>query len=355
MQRRIETRYLDEVADSLDDAVQRCTRAKAERRALSVGVVANAAVAVPRLLDQGFPADIVTDQTSAHDPLSYVPADLTIEAMDELRRTDPDELIRRSRASMAVHCEAMVGFLDAGSEVFDYGNSLRAEALLGGFERAFDYPGFLPAYIRPLFCEGKGPFRWVALSGDPADIAVTDQAVLEEFPDDEGLARWIHLAAERVAFQGLPARICWLGYGDRHRLGLRFNELVRTGRVSAPIVIGRDHLDSGSVASPYRETEAMADGSDAIADWPLLNALVNTASGATWVSHPPRRRSGDRALHPRRHGVRRRRHRPGRPEAGARAHRRSRHGRDPPRRCRLPAGAGRRRRAGRAPAHAGRA
>ena len=284
VQRRIETRYLDEVADSLDDAVQRCTRAKAERRALSVGVVANAAVAVPRLLDQGFPADIVTDQTSAHDPLSYVPADLTIEAMDELRRTDPDELIRRSRASMAVHCEAMVGFLDAGSEVFDYGNSLRAEALLGGFQRAFDYPGFLPAYIRPLFCEGKGPFRWVALSGDPADIAVTDQAVLEEFPDDEGLARWIHLAAERVAFQGLPARICWLGYGDRHRLGLRFNELVRTGRVSAPIVIGRDHLDSGSVASPYRETEAMADGSDAIADWPLLNALVNTASGATWVS-----------------------------------------------------------------------
>ena len=284
VQRRLETRYLDEVADSLDDAVERCTRAKAERRALSVGVVANAAVAVPRLLELGFPADIVTDQTSAHDPLSYVPADLTPDAVEELRRANPDELIRRARASMAVHCEAMVGFMDAGGEVFDYGNSLRAEALLGGFERAFDYPGFLPAYIRPLFCEGKGPFRWVALSGDPADIAVTDQAVLDEFPDDEGLARWIRMAGERVAFQGLPARICWLGYGERHRLGLRFNELVRTGKVSAPIVIGRDHLDSGSVASPYRETEAMADGSDAIADWPLLNALVNTASGATWVS-----------------------------------------------------------------------
>jgi len=284
VQRRIETRYLDEVADSLEDAIERSVRAKAERRAVSIGVVANAADAVPRLLELGFPADIVTDQTSAHDPLSYVPADLTAEAVEELRRSNPEELIRRARASMAAHCEAMVGFQDAGSEVFDYGNSLRAEAVLGGFDRAFDYPGFLPAYIRPLFCEGKGPFRWVALSGDPADIAVTDQAVLDEFPDDEDLARWIHLAGERVAFQGLPARICWLGYGERQRLGLRFNELVRTGKVSAPIVIGRDHLDSGSVASPYRETEAMADGSDAIADWPLLNALVNTASGATWVS-----------------------------------------------------------------------
>ena len=284
VQRRIETRYLDEVADSLEDAIERSVRAKAERRAVSIGVVANAAEAVPRLLELGFPADIVTDQTSAHDPLSYVPADLTAEAVEELRRSNPEELIRRSRASMAAHCQAMVGFQDAGSEVFDYGNSLRAEAVLGGFDRAFDYPGFLPAYIRPLFCEGKGPFRWVALSGDPSDIAVTDQAVLDEFPDDEDLARWIHLAGERVAFQGLPARICWLGYGERQRLGLRFNELVRTGKVSAPIVIGRDHLDSGSVASPYRETEAMADGSDAIADWPLLNALVNTASGATWVS-----------------------------------------------------------------------
>jgi urocanate hydratase len=282
--RRVETRYLDEVADSLADAVARCTRARDERRALSVGLVGNAAEVLPRLLEMGFPADIVTDQTSAHDPLSYVPVDLSPEATAELARTDPQELIRRSRESMATHCRAMVGFLDAGSEVFDYGNSLRTEAQLGGYERAFDYPGFLPAYIRPLFCEGKGPFRWVALSGDPADIAATDRAVLEEFPDDEGLHRWIHLAEERVAFQGLPARICWLGYGERHRLGLRFNEMVRRGELKAPIVIGRDHLDSGSVASPYRETEAMADGSDAIADWPLLNALVNTSSGATWVS-----------------------------------------------------------------------
>jgi len=209
---------------------------------------------------------------------------MTLAEADALRSSDPDAYIRRSRAAIAAHCAAMVGFLDAGAEVFDYGNSLRAEAELGGFDRAFAYPGFLPAYIRPLFCEGKGPFRWVALSGDPADIAATDRAVLEEFPDDAGLARWIRLAGERVAFQGLPARICWLGYGERHRLGLRFNEMVRRGELSAPIVIGRDHLDSGSVASPYRETEAMADGSDAIADWPLLNALVNASSGATWVS-----------------------------------------------------------------------
>jgi urocanate hydratase len=284
VQRRIETRYLDEVATSLDDAVVRCEQARTERRALSVGLVGNAAEVFPKLLAMGFGADIVTDQTSAHDPLSYVPVDLTAEATAEMARTDPQELIRRSRASMAEHCRAMVGFLDAGSEVFDYGNSLRTEAELGGFERAFDYPGFLPAYIRPLFCEGKGPFRWVALSGDPADIAATDQAVLDEFPDDDGLHRWIALAGERVAFQGLPARICWLGYGERHRLGLRFNEMVRSGALKAPIVIGRDHLDSGSVASPYRETEAMLDGSDAIADWPLLNALVNTSSGATWVS-----------------------------------------------------------------------
>jgi urocanate hydratase len=283
-QRRLETRYLDEVADDLEDAVARCTRARDERRALSVGLTGNAAVVLPELLELDFPADVVTDQTSAHDPLSYVPVDLTPEATAELARSDPAELTRRARASMATHCRAMVGFLDRGAEVFDYGNSLRTEAQLGGFDRAFDYPGFLPAYIRPLFCEGKGPFRWVALSGDPADIAATDRAVLDEFPDDEGLHRWIGLAGERVAFQGLPARICWLGYGERHRLGLRFNELVRSGEVSAPIVIGRDHLDSGSVASPYRETEAMADGSDAIADWPLLNALVNTASGATWVS-----------------------------------------------------------------------
>jgi urocanate hydratase len=284
VQRRIETRYLDEVADDLDDAIARCLAARDRRVGRSIGLVGNAAAIVPRLLDLDFPADIVTDQTSAHDPLSYVPVDITPDAAVELARTDPDGYVRRARESIAVHCSAMVGFQDKGAEVFDYGNSLRAEAELGGFDRAFAYPVFLPAYIRPLFCEGKGPFRWVALSGDPADIAATDRAVLEEFPDDDGLARWIRLAGERVAFQGLPARICWLGYGERHRLGLRFNDMVRRGELSAPVVIGRDHLDSGSVASPYRETEAMADGSDAIADWPLLNALVNTSSGATWVS-----------------------------------------------------------------------
>ncbi len=284
VQRRIHTRYLDEVADSYDDAVARCYAAKAARRALSVGVVGNAADLVPRLLEDGFEADIVTDQTSAHDPLMYVPTDLSLEAAAQLRREAPDTYVRRARASIVRHVEAMVGFLDGGAEVFDYGNSLRAEAALGGYDRAFAYPGFLPAYIRPLFCEGLGPFRWVALSGDPADIAATDRAVLEEFPDNDGLHRWIRLAGERVAFQGLPARICWLGYGERHRLGLRFNEMVRSGELRAPIVIGRDHLDSGSVASPYRETEDMIDGSDAIADWPLLNALVNTASGASWVS-----------------------------------------------------------------------
>jgi urocanate hydratase len=282
--RRVETRYLDEVADNLDDAIARCRKAKAEKRGLSVGLVANAADVFPKLLQMGFEADIVTDQTSAHDPLSYMPNDLSEDAAKELLAKNPQEFIRRSRAAMAAHCAAMVGFMDAGAEVFDYGNSLRREAELGGFDRAFDYPGFLPAYIRPQFCEGRGPFRWVALSGDPKDIAATDKAVLEEFPEDESLARWIRLARERVAFQGLPSRICWVGYGERHRLGLRFNEMVKRGEVSAPIVIGRDHLDSGSVASPYRETEAMLDGSDAIADWPLLNALVNTASGATWVS-----------------------------------------------------------------------
>ena len=282
--RRLETRYLDEVADDYADALRRCEAAVRARRPLSVGLVGNAADLVPRLLADGVAADIVTDQTSAHDPLTYVPNDLSPEASEEMRRDQPDELIRRARTAMATHVEAMVGFADAGAEVFDYGNSLRAEAELGGYNRAFDYPGFLPAYIRPLFCEGKGPFRWVALSGDPADIAATDRAVLEEFPDDEPLKRWITLAGERVAFQGLPARICWLGYGERHRLGLRFNELVASGEIKAPIVIGRDHLDSGSVASPYRETEDMADGSDAIADWPLLNAMVNTSSGASWVS-----------------------------------------------------------------------
>jgi urocanate hydratase len=284
LQRRVDHRYLDEIAPDYDAALGRVMEAKSARRPLSVGLLGNAADVLPRLLADNVAADIVTDQTSAHDPLSYMPNDLSLEAADELRRNQPDEFIRRSRAAMATHCEAMVGFMDAGSEVFDYGNSLRAEAQLGGYDRAFDYPGFLPAYIRPLFCEGKGPFRWVALSGDPADIAATDRAVLEEFPDDEGLARWITMAGERVAFQGLPARICWLGYGERHRLGLRFNEMVRSGEISAPVVIGRDHLDSGSVASPYRETEDMLDGSDAIADWPLLNGLVNACSGATWVS-----------------------------------------------------------------------
>ena len=284
VQRRVDHRYLDEVADDYADALRRCAAAKAARRPLSVGLVGNAADVLPRLLADGVDADIVTDQTSAHDPLDYRPTDLTDSAAAELRRTNPDEFTRRARHSMARHVEAMVGFLDAGAEVFDYGNSLRAEAELGGFDRAFAYPGFLPAYVRPLFCEGKGPFRWVALSGDPADIAATDRAVLDEFPDDEGLARWIRLASERVAFQGLPARICWLGYGERHRLGLRFNEMVRSGELRAPVVIGRDHLDSGSVASPYRETEDMLDGSDAVADWPLLNAMLNTSSGATWVS-----------------------------------------------------------------------
>jgi len=282
--RRVETRYLDVVATSLEDAVAQCLAAKKDRRRLSVGLVANAADVFPKLLAMGFPADIVTDQTSAHDPLSYMPNDVSEDAAKNLLATNPAEFIRRSRLAMAEQCAAMVGFMDAGAEVFDYGNSLRREAQLGGYDRAFDYPGFLPAYIRPQFCEGRGPFRWVALSGDPADIAATDAAAMEEFPDDEGLAKWIHLAKERVAFQGLPARICWLGYGERHRLGLRFNEMVKKGQLKAPIVIGRDHLDSGSVASPYRETESMLDGSDAIADWPLLNALVNTASGATWVS-----------------------------------------------------------------------
>ncbi len=283
--RRLETRYLDEQADDLEQAIARCRDAKAERRALSVGLCANAAEAVPELLRRGFEADVVTDQTSAHDPLAgYVPAGVSLAEAAELRERDPDEYLRRSRAAIAAHCFAMVGYQDAGAEVFDYGNSLRAEARLGGFERAFDYPGFVPAYIRPLFCEGKGPFRWVALSGDPADIAATDRAALEEFPEDEALGRWMRMASERIAFQGLPARICWLGYGQRRRLGLRFNEMVASGELRAPIVIGRDHLDSGSVASPYRETERMADGSDAIADWPLLNALLNTSAGASWVS-----------------------------------------------------------------------
>jgi urocanate hydratase len=282
--RRVEHGYLDEYTDSYDEAVARALQAKAERRPLSVGLVGNAAEVFPRLLADGVAVDVVTDQTSAHDPLSYLPIGVSVEEWHDLAKADPAGFTERARASMAAHVEAMVGFLDAGAEVFDYGNSLRAEAQLGGYERAFAYPGFVPAYLRPLFCEGKGPFRWAALSGDPADIAVTDRAILELFPHDDHLRRWITAASEKVHFEGLPARICWLGYGERHLAGLRFNELVASGEISAPIVIGRDHLDSGSVASPYRETEAMADGTDAVADWPLLNALLNTASGATWVS-----------------------------------------------------------------------
>jgi len=284
LRRRAKDRYLDTVADSLDHAVEQAEAAKRDRRALSIGVVGNAAEVFPELLRRGVAIDIVTDQTSAHDPLSYLPIGVELADAADYASAKPEEFTDRSRASMARHVEAMVGFLDAGAEVFDYGNSIRGEAQLGGYERAFAFPGFVPAYIRPLFAEGKGPFRWAALSGDPADIAATDRAVLDLFPDNEPLARWIRLAEERVAFQGLPARICWLGYGERDIAGVRFNDMVASGELSAPIVIGRDHLDAGSVASPYRETEAMADGSDAIADWPLLNALVNTASGASWVS-----------------------------------------------------------------------
>jgi urocanate hydratase len=285
IQRRIETGYLDTIARSLDEAVEMAVAARTQRRALSIGVVGNAAEVFPELLRRGVEIDVVTDQTSAHDPLGgYIPIGVEVHEAPKMRDKDPGWYVEQARDSMAKHCAAMVGFMKAGSEVFDYGNNLRGEARLGGFEDAFAYPGFVPAYIRPLFAEGKGPFRWVALSGDPADIAATDRAVRELFPEDRALQRWLDLAEERVAFQGLPARICWLGYGERDKAGLAFNELVRTGEVSAPIVIGRDHLDSGSVASPYRETEAMLDGSDAIADWPILNALLNTASGAAWVA-----------------------------------------------------------------------
>ncbi|PKW19903.1 urocanate hydratase [Saccharopolyspora spinosa] len=282
--RRVRHGYLDEVADDLDAATEKAVAAKNDRRAYSVAVIGNAAELLPEMLRRGVPADIVTDQTSAHDPLSYLPLGVDLDDWHDCAAKKPDEFTERARDSMAKHVEAMVGFLDGGAEVFDYGNSLRGEAELGGYERAFAYPGFVPAYIRPLFCEGKGPFRWAALSGDPADIAKTDRAILDLFGDDEHLARWIRLAGEKVSFQGLPARICWLGYGERAEAGLRFNEMVASGELEAPLVLGRDHLDCGSVASPYRETEAMADTSDAVADWPLLNALVNTASGATWVS-----------------------------------------------------------------------
>jgi urocanate hydratase len=282
--RRVETRYLDLVAADLETALRLCLAAKKERRALSVGLAGNCATILPGLLRRGVDVDIVTDQTSAHDPLSYLPQGVELADWRDYADKKPAEFTQRARQSMAAHVAAMVGFMDAGAEVFDYGNSIRDEARLGGYDRAFAFPGFVPAYIRPLFAAGKGPFRWAALSGDPADIQATDEAVLSLFPDNDHLHRWIAAAQERVAFQGLPARICWLGYGERDKAGLAFNQLVASGAVSAPIVIGRDHLDAGSVASPYRETEAMADGSDAIADWPLLNALTSTASGATWVS-----------------------------------------------------------------------
>jgi urocanate hydratase len=284
LQRRLDNRYLDVIADGIDEATALARRAQGERMAQSIGVQANAVELVEAFVARREPVDVVTDQTPAHDPMMYVPVGATVAEADQLRRSAPGEYLKRARESIARHVTAMVHLMDEGAEVFDYGNSLRAEARLAGVGRAFDYPGFVPAYIRPLFRQGKGPFRWAALSGDPADIGATDRAVLEEFPDNESLARWIRLASDRVTFQGLPARICWLGLGERAAMGARFNDMVASGRITAPIVIGRDHLDCGSVASPYRETESMADGSDAIADWPLLNAMLNVASGASWVS-----------------------------------------------------------------------
>jgi urocanate hydratase len=285
IERRIETGYLDERAADLDDALARCEAAVRERRPLSIGLLGNAAEIVPELVRRGAPVDVVTDQTSAHDPLiGYVPAGLTLEQADVLRDRDPEDYLRRVGESAVAHVGAIRALQAAGAEAFDYGNALRGLAAAHGDADAFAYPGFVPAYIRPLFCEGKGPFRWVALSGDPEDIARTDDAILDLFGDQEHIARWIRLARERVQFQGLPARICWLGAGERHVAGLRFNEMVASGELRAPIVIGRDHLDAGSVASPERETEAMLDGSDAVADWPLLNAMVNVACGASWVS-----------------------------------------------------------------------
>jgi len=284
LHRRVKDRYLDVVAPDIETALDLVLDAKRNRKPLSVGLEGNAATLYPELLRRGVPIDIVTDQTSAHDPLSYIPEGIDMDDAGDYADKKPDEFTDRAQESMAKHVEAMVGFLDEGAEVFDYGNSIRDEARKGGFNRAFAFPGFIPAYIRPLFCEGKGPFRWVALSGEEKDIYRTDQAILELFPENDHLRRWITMAQDRVAFQGLPARICWLGYGERDKAGEKFNELVATGEVAAPLVIGRDHLDCGSVASPYRETESMLDGSDAIADWPLLNAMVNIASGASWVS-----------------------------------------------------------------------
>ncbi|WP_055697992.1 urocanate hydratase [Streptomyces silaceus] len=284
IERRIEHKYLDVKADSLEHALQLAVEARDARRPLSIGLLGNAADLLPRMLAESAPIDIVTDQTSAHDPLSYLPTGVDFDEMQSYAAKDPAGFTTRARESMATHVEAMVGFMDAGAEVFDYGNSIRGEARLAGYDRAFAFPGFVPAYIRPLFCEGKGPFRWAALSGEASDIHKTDKAILDLFPENESLHRWIKMAGERVHFQGLPARICWLGYGERDRAGERFNDMVASGELQAPLAIGRDHLDCGSVASPYRETEAMLDGSDAIADWPLLNAMVNVASGASWVS-----------------------------------------------------------------------
>jgi urocanate hydratase len=287
IERRMKTGYLDRETDDVDQALRWADEAKAARRAVSIGLEGNCAEVLPGLFARGWQPDVVTDQTSAHDPLGgYVPAGLSLDDAAELRASDPAGYVRRAQESMAAHVEAIVGFASRGAVAFDYGNNLRAGGEAGGLAHdvAFSYPGFVPAYVRPLFCEGKGPFRWAALSGDPADIAETDAVVASLFPDDERLQRWLRLASERVSYQGLPARICWLGYGERDRAGERFNELVASGAVAAPIVIGRDHLDAGSVASPFRETESMLDGSDAIADWPILNALVNTAAGAHWVS-----------------------------------------------------------------------
>ncbi len=343
--RRVEHGYLDEYTTDLDEAVKRVVAAKDEGRALSVGVVGNAALVFPELLLRGTPIDIVTDQTSAHDPLAYLPVGVDVEDWRAEAERDPAGFTDRARGSMAKQVAAMVGFQDAGAEVFDYGNSIRAEAQLGGFERAFEFPGFVPAYIRPQFAEGRGPFRWVALSGDPEDIRKTDEAVKALFPDNAGLVRWLDKAGDKVHFEGLPARICWLGYQERHLAGLKFNEMVASGELAGPIVIGRDHLDAGSVASPYRETEAMADGSDAIADWPLLNALLNTASGASWVSiHHGGGVGIGRSIHAGQvtvaDGTA-----AGRREARSCADQRPRNGRHAARRCRLRAREGRRARA----------
>ena len=284
LRRRVVDRYLDEIADNLDDAIERAVSAKNAKKPISIGLVGNAATIFAELLKREVPIDIVTDQTSAHDPLYYIPEGVELRDAREYAEKSPKEFTERAEAAMAKHVEAMVGFMDKGAVVFDYGNSIRDEARKGGYSRSFAFPGFIPAYIRPLFCEGKGPFRWVALSGDPEDIRKTDAKIKELFPEEARVHRWLDMAADRIAFQGLPARICWIGLGDRHRAGLMFNEMVASGELKAPIVIGRDHLDSGSVASPNRETESMRDGSDAVSDWPLLNAMTNVASGATWVS-----------------------------------------------------------------------